>query len=104
MQVYHPAPVDHWRWTHTGLERLIEEGGPWRSVTVTPGAGTAACLGMLLATYVDLLAQRVHAVWVASLFVRLINRAAAVLDARVGSLGDLRPGGLAANYHVVAER
>src|SRR5581483_6226449 len=27
VQVYHPAPVDHWRWTHTGLELLFLRNG-----------------------------------------------------------------------------
>jgi len=104
VQRYHPAPVDHWRWTHTGLERMLDRAGPWRSVTVTPGAGTAACLGMLLASYVALLGKRLHAVWAMSLIVSVINRTAAALDARVGSLHELRAGALVANYHVVAER
>ncbi len=104
VQVYHPAPADHWRWTHTGLERLLEANGPWRSLTVTPGAGTSACLGLLLSTYVDLLGRRFHAGWAASRVVGLVNRAAAALDARSPSLRELRPGSLIANYHVVAER
>ena len=37
--VFHPSPVDHWRWTHTGLARLFEENGEWRSVEVAAGAG-----------------------------------------------------------------
>jgi SAM-dependent methyltransferase len=44
---FHPSPADYWRWTHTGLERLFRVGGEWSSVTVTPGAGTTACLGLL---------------------------------------------------------
>ena len=35
--VYHPAPNDFWRWTHTGLERLFTTNADWRSVTVGPG-------------------------------------------------------------------
>ena len=27
--VYHPNPVDLWRWTHAGLERLFAENGDW---------------------------------------------------------------------------
>ena len=60
VQVYHPSPDDYWRWTHAGLERLFRENGDWRSVTVTPGAGTTACLAMLLAIYVDLALARAH--------------------------------------------
>ena len=32
--VYHPAPNDFWRWTHTGLERLFTTNADWRSVSV----------------------------------------------------------------------
>ena len=103
-QVYHPLPVDHWRWTHTGLERLFVSAGAWRSVTVSPGAGTCACLGMLLATYIDLLAQRAHAVWAGKLVNAVVNRAAAAIDARSRMLRETVPGSLIANFHVVAER
>ena len=27
--VYHPSPVDLWRWTHAGLERLFGASGDW---------------------------------------------------------------------------
>src|SRR5438105_5881746 len=60
VQVYHPNPVDLRRWTHAGLKRLFEDNAGWSSVTVIPGSGTAACVGMLVATYADLLARRVH--------------------------------------------
>ena len=103
-QVYHPTPSDHWRWTHTGLERLFRTNAPWRSVSVTPGAGTGACLGMLLATYVHFAAKRAHAARAARPVNRAINRAAAALDARVPSLREPLPGSLFANFHVVAER
>jgi SAM-dependent methyltransferase len=104
VQVFHPYPVDHWRWTQTGLERLFERNGSWRSITVTPGAGTCACLGMLLSTYIDLIGQKLHAVWASSLVVRFVNRVSGVLDSRVSSLREPIPGSLFANYHVVAER
>jgi SAM-dependent methyltransferase len=103
-QVYHPLPVDHWRWTHTGLERLFGTAGDWRSVSVSPGAGTCACLGMLLATYIDLLAQRAHAVWAGRLVNRVVNRTAAAIDGRSRLLRETVPGSLIANFHVVAER
>jgi SAM-dependent methyltransferase len=103
-QVYHPTPHDHWRWTHTGLERLFETSAAWRSVTVTPCAGTGACLGMLLATYLNFAAKRLHAVWLGRLATRAVNRLAGWADRLAPSLGELRPGSLVANYHVVAER
>ena len=103
-QVYHPSPADYWRWTHTGLERLFVTSATWRSITVTPGAGTCACLGMLLATYVNLATKRLHAVWLGRLVNHAVNRVAGWLDRLAPSLREPRPGALLANYHVVAER
>ena len=92
-QVYHPLPEDHWRWTHAGLERLFHSDGDWRSVTVRPGAGTCACLGMLIATFIDLLAQRLHVVWARALLVnRVVNTVAAAIDGRSRLLREPVPG------------
>src|SRR3954447_813614 len=52
VQVYHPSPVDYWRWTHEGLRRLFEQNGEWSSLAVEPAAGTGSALAMLLGTYV----------------------------------------------------
>ena len=101
---FHPNPDDLWRWTHTGLERLFEGSASWRSVTVTPGAGTGACLGMLISTYVDLATQRLHVMWLGNLGIRLVNRVAGLFDRLAPSLREPRPGSLFANYHVEAER
>ena len=57
---FHPNPDDFWRWTHTGLEHLFRTNAEWTSVTVRPGAGTAATIAMLVAHGVDLLAKRAH--------------------------------------------
>jgi SAM-dependent methyltransferase len=104
VQVYHPSPEDLWRWTHAGLERLFTEHGNWQAVTVRPGAGTTACVGMVVATYVDLLVRkRLRAGWAAGALVAGINRAAAAVDARSAELREPRPGALFANYHVVAQ-
>ena len=104
VQVYHPLPEDHWRWTHTGLERLFNRNGDWHSLTVTPGAGTCACLGMLFGTYIHLLAKRAHAAWAARLVNGVVNRAAAAVDARSHLLREPGPGAMHANFHVAAQR
>ena len=99
VQVYHPSPQDYWRWTYAGLERLFVENAEWQSVEVTPGAGTAACLAMLLGIYTEIALRRSvlarPPVW-------LLNRTAAALDARFASLREPRPGSLTANFHLVA--
>lgn len=99
VQVYHPSPEDYWRWTHAGLAKLFEDNADWESVEVTPGAGTALTLAMLLATYAEIGLGRSA---LARAPVWLLNRLGAALDARVASLREPRPGSLAANLHVVA--
>jgi SAM-dependent methyltransferase len=104
VQVYHPNPVDLWRWTHAGLERLFTDNGDWRSVSVRPGSGTAACVAMILGIYVNLAAKRTHAGAVGRGVISLLNRGARALDARSPLLSEPRPGTLFANYHVVAQK
>ena len=102
VQVYHPNPVDLRRWTHAGLQRLFEENGSWRSLTVTPGSGTTACVAMLVSIYLDLLARRAHVDPLGRAVVATVNTAAAALDRRSPQLREPRPGTIFANYHVTA--
>ena len=103
VQVYHPNPDDLWRWTHAGLERLFRENGDWSAVEVTPASGTTACLGMLVAIYINLLAKRLRAGALASPLIASINAAAAAVDRAIPRLREPGPGTLHANYHVTAE-
>jgi len=100
---YHPNPDDLWRWTHAGLERLFRENAEWRAVTVTPASGTAACTGMVVATFIDLVAKRARIRPVVAPFVAAINLAALGVDRLSAHLREPNPGTLFANYHVVAE-
>jgi SAM-dependent methyltransferase len=102
--VYHPNPVDLWRWTGPGLERLFSENGRWASVTVSAGSGTASSLAMLNAIYLEHVLRRTPLRAVRGQLVASLNRVARALDRRVAELRDEGPGTLAANYHVVAER
>ncbi|MGI8421119.1 MAG: class I SAM-dependent methyltransferase, partial [Gaiellaceae bacterium] len=90
VQVYHPSPVDLWRWTHAGLERLFTQSAGWSTVTVRPSSGTTACLGMLLAIYTDLLSRRAHGARIGSALVSGINRAARAIDAGSTQLSEPR--------------
>jgi SAM-dependent methyltransferase len=101
---FHPNPDDLWRWTHQGLERLFLTNGAWSSVTVRPGAGTAATLAMTNAHLIDLLFKRLHARALATPFVVLLNAGGEALDAAVPLLRSTVPGTLHANYHVEATR
>ena len=103
VQVYHPSPNDLWRWTHTGLERLFADHAEWDALEVRPGAGTTACLGMLLTHTIELLAGRAHARPAVRPLVWGVNRVAEAIDGRVTSLREPIPGTIFANYHVVAE-
>src|SRR3954469_25888116 len=60
VQVFHPSPHDYWRWTHEGLRRLFAENASWGELGVSPAGGTAACLGMLLGTFVEIGCRRAH--------------------------------------------
>jgi SAM-dependent methyltransferase len=99
VQVYHPSPADYWRWTHEGLRRLFDQNADWASLSVTPAAGTASALAMLLGTYVEIALRR-------SLLARppvaLLNRIGRALDARSPRLSQPVPGSLIPNLHVVA--
>jgi SAM-dependent methyltransferase len=99
VQVYHPSPVDHWRWTHTGLARLFTTSANWSSVEVEPAAGTASGLAMLLGTYVEIALRRTA---LARPPVWALNHLGATLDARFPRLSSPVPGSLIPNLHVVA--
>jgi SAM-dependent methyltransferase len=102
VQVYHPSPNDLWRWTHAGLEKLFRDNGDWATLEVRPGAGTTACIGMLLTHFIEILAGYAHLRPAARPFVAGVNTAAAALDQRVTSLREPVPGSIFANYHVSA--
>lgn len=102
VMLYHPNPQDLWRWTHTGLQRLFENGGGWSAVTVEPGAGSAECLAMLTGNYLHLLAKRTGSEVLARPFVSALNAGAHALDRRVAMLREPIPGALFANLHVTA--
>ncbi|MBV8951246.1 MAG: class I SAM-dependent methyltransferase [Actinobacteria bacterium] len=99
VQVYHPSPVDYWRWTHEGLLRLFATSADWSDVSVTPAAGTGSALAMLLGTYVEIALRRT---FLARPPVYALNRIGAALDARVTMLREPVPGSLIPNLHVVA--
>jgi hypothetical protein len=102
--VYHPNPVDLWRWTGPGLERLFSANGAWDSITVAAGSGTASSLAMLNALYLDHVLRRGPLRPLRRPVVSLVNRVGRAVDGRLPALRDERPGTLAANYHVVAEK
>jgi SAM-dependent methyltransferase len=99
VQVYHPSPVDYWRWTHEGLRRVFEQNADWADLRVEPAAGTGSALAMLLGTYVEIALRRTI---LARPPVILLNKLGVFLDARSSQLRDPVPGSLIPNLHVVA--
>jgi SAM-dependent methyltransferase len=99
VQVYHPSPVDYWRWTHEGLRLLFERNTAWSSLSIEPAAGTASGLAMLLGTYVEIALRRSV---LARPPVYLLNTLGAALDRRSTQLREPVPGSLIPNLHVVA--
>jgi SAM-dependent methyltransferase len=99
---FHPNPDDLWRWTHTGLERLFRTNAEWSSVSVLPGAGTAATIGMLVAHGIDLACKRAHVRGLATPFIVALNAGGEALDSAVPLLREPVPGSVHANLHVTA--
>jgi SAM-dependent methyltransferase len=99
---FHPNPDDLWRWTAQGLERLFLTNAEWTSVTVRPGAGTAATITMLSAHLIDLLAKQARLRPAARPLVVLLNALGEAVDRAVPALRSTRPGTVHANYHVEA--
>ena len=99
VQVYHPSPVDYWRWTHAGLRKLFEDNASWSALAVEPAAGTASGLAMLLSIYVEIALRRSP---LARPPVWGLNCAAEALERRVPRLREPLAGSLIPNLHVVA--
>jgi SAM-dependent methyltransferase len=99
---YHPNPEDLWRWTHSGLAQLFRTNAEWTSVSVRPGAGTAATVAMLVAHTLDLLCKRTGVRALGLPFVALLNAGGEAMDKAVPILREPVPGSLNANYHVEA--
>jgi SAM-dependent methyltransferase len=102
VQVYHPDPVDLWRWTHEGLRRLFADNAEWSSLTVAPAMGTTASVAMIVGLYVDLFARQVRLGPVGRRVVAALNATAASVDRLSPRLREPGPGTLFANYHVTA--
>ena len=103
--LYHPDPVDLWRWTHEGLARLFEGSAAWEEIRVTSNGEAVACLAYIACQYLDELGARLGSDRVRRGLLRLVNTLAERLDrrfpprARAGA-----PGSLSANYLVCARR
>ena len=86
-----------------GLEQLFRTNAEWTSVTVRPGAGTAATVAMLVA-HDDRSPLQARATCAPSACrsSRALNAGGEALDRAVPLLREPVPGSLNANYHVEA--
>ena len=100
--VYHPSPLDLWRWTQPGLEKLFIDNADWSSVSVEPAQGTAATTAMLLAHFIDLTFKRLRLRPLAVPAVFCLNLAAETLDRTIPRLRQPIPGSLTATFQVEA--
>jgi SAM-dependent methyltransferase len=111
---YHPNPVDFWRWTAAGLDKLFHTSGQFPQVQVLPCGGTTSCVLVQVTVIGSHVADKIrkrHGHWgrfLASLMV------GAVLGINViGRLADgspvrhqqnVRPYTLTSNFVVVARK
>jgi SAM-dependent methyltransferase len=103
--VYHPDPVDYWRWTVAGLAELFRSSGDWAEIRVLPNGEAVACLGYLACQYLDELGRRAGSEALRRGLLRAVNTVAERLDARLPPRArGAEPGSLSANFLVSARR
>ena len=112
--VFHPTPEDHWRWTQTGLQRVLSNENRLEVLAIRPVAGTFASLAFLNAWYVDVLFRKIESRAGFFTFVpRLLRRSTVTLFNTAGPLLDRllpefsrieRPNTLFVNFLAVCRR
>jgi len=82
---------------------VFEPSMPTRSsVRVTPRAGTTACVGTLLAMYLDLGLRRIGLGAGARPLIAALTTVAGGIDARSTRMREPAPGELYPNFHIMA--
>ncbi len=105
--LYHPDPPtsdrDYWRWTHSGLMRIFRQTGEWSDLRIEEQGNVVACLGYIVAQYVDEFGRRVGFDPVRRLLLAALNSASEWVNARFPPHARVpRGGSLSANYLVTA--
>jgi SAM-dependent methyltransferase len=108
--LYHPHPQDFWRWTHSGLRRIVSESASFRHVEVFPSGGPCTCLFALVAQYANFWfvkvprwGWRLKCVILRNTSNYVLNSLGEILDSGVGQTPEAPPR-LVANYLVVARK
>jgi len=101
---YHPNPEDYWRWTHTGLARLIQTTGSWSEIDVIPNGGTGSALTYLIGRQAEVLADKAGLALALRPVVLALNVAGWNADRLYRRWYPTRPPDLSPNYLAVAVR
>lgn len=99
---YHSAPYDFWRWTHSGLERLLTTTGDWSDLDVYANGGTGTALAYLMGRELETAVPRAGKA--ARAAVLALNAIGWNLDRSARRDPSAGPPNLAANYLAVATR
>jgi SAM-dependent methyltransferase len=103
---YHPVPNDYWRWTHEGLNALVEDAGGFDVLEIVPHRAGGACLATMLAHYVGELARHKPA-WLnrlAAYLIAALNVAGIGADRLLARFAYPHEHALILNYLVIARR
>jgi SAM-dependent methyltransferase len=105
--LYHPDPPgtdgDYWRWTHSGLRKVVSAAGDWRDVEVQANGNVVACLAYISAQFVDELGARLGFDPLRRGLLYALNSIAEWMDRRFPPRARVpAPGSLSANYLVTA--
>jgi SAM-dependent methyltransferase len=101
---FHPHPTDYWRWTQDGLRALMDDAGSFDVEELVPQRGSIACLGLLVANYVEMAATSARLGMLGRPVVATVNTVARALDGRTPRLSYPSPNTLVANFLVVARK
>ena len=105
--LYHPDPSDsdrdYWRWTHSGLLRSFRQAGEWDQLEIQAQGNVVACLGYIVAQYVDELGKRMPGRAPGRAMVAIVNSIAEWIDVRYPPNARVpNPGSMTSNYLVTA--
>ena len=101
---YHPHPTDYWRWTQDGLRALVDDAGGLEIEELLPQRASIACLGLLVANYVEMAAASARVPRLGRPVVAVVNQLARALDGRSARLSYPAPNTLVANFLLVLRR
>ncbi len=97
---HHPHPGDYWRWSGDGLRLMLERAG-LEVLEVVPQRATGSCLALLCNFYLNALANRLHARFLALPGFALLNVLGPLLDV---PFRRVRSGALVTNHLAVARK